>query len=38
VDILAARRLARVPGWLERAHDSLDIAGRQRSLILGHDV
>ena len=38
VDVLAARRLAHVAVGLERRDDRVDVAGRERALVLAHDV
>jgi hypothetical protein len=37
-DVLAARRLASVAVRFECRHDRIDVAGRERALVLGHDV
>ena len=38
VDVLAARRLAGVALGFECRHDRVDVAGRERTLVLAHDV
>jgi hypothetical protein len=38
VHVLAARGLAGVAVVFERRNDHLDVAGRQRALVLAHDV
>ncbi len=38
MDVLAARRLAGVAVRLEGRDDRVDVAGRERALVLGHDV
>jgi hypothetical protein len=38
VHALTARRLADVAVYFERRHDGVDVAGRERRLVFGHDV
>ena len=38
VDVLATRRLSGVAVRFECSHDRVDVAGRERGLVLGNDV
>jgi hypothetical protein len=38
VDVPATRRLASVAVRFECRHDRIDVAGRERALVLAHDI